>query len=70
MPALFFLLDRNKSTPPSLRDVYVILNTVLKVGRGYHQLNPYLYPPKPYPVRVGYKHRAGKPAVSNLWRVI
>ncbi|KAJ7888353.1 hypothetical protein B0H14DRAFT_2562323 [Mycena olivaceomarginata] len=44
----------------------------VQVGRGYHQLNPYPYPypPKPYPVRVGYKHRAGKPAVSNLRRVV
>jgi hypothetical protein len=49
--------------------VHVRIMSGTKVGhgytRGYRQLNPYPYPPKPYPVRVGCKTRAGKPAVSQ-----
>ncbi|KAJ7364467.1 hypothetical protein DFH08DRAFT_1073180 [Mycena albidolilacea] len=36
--------------------------------RGYRKLNPYPYPPKPYPARVGYKTRAGKPAGGKLFK--
>ncbi|KAJ7867243.1 hypothetical protein B0H14DRAFT_2573000 [Mycena olivaceomarginata] len=34
-------------------------------NRGYCKANPHPYPPKPYPARVGYKTRAGKPAVPQ-----
>ncbi|KAJ7804355.1 hypothetical protein B0H14DRAFT_3153973, partial [Mycena olivaceomarginata] len=40
-----------------------------KVGhgynRGYRKVDPHPYPPNPYPARVGYKTRAGKPAVPQ-----
>ncbi|KAJ7822988.1 hypothetical protein B0H14DRAFT_2598164 [Mycena olivaceomarginata] len=40
-----------------------------KVGhgynRGYRKVNPHPYPSNPYPARVGYKTRAGKPAVPQ-----
>ncbi|KAJ7315203.1 hypothetical protein DFH08DRAFT_820804 [Mycena albidolilacea] len=40
-----------------------------KVGhgynRGYRKVNPHPYPSNPYPARVGYKTRAGKPTVPQ-----
>ncbi|KAJ7318038.1 hypothetical protein DFH08DRAFT_820060 [Mycena albidolilacea] len=50
------------------------LQVVDKVGhgynRGYRKVNPHPYPSNPYPARVGYKTRAGKPRFLNHPRVV